>query len=119
MNTFYVVPELRELAVEADKRGVAILPEFGLDPGIDLVLLAEAVRALDEVEDISTYGAGIPEREAADNPLKYKVSWTFDGVLKAYRRAGRVVRDGKVVTIGETEMFAPENVHEVEIEGLG
>lgn len=119
VNTFYVVPELGALAAEADRRGVTILPEFGLDPGIDLVLLAEAVRSLDEVEEISTYGAGIPEPEAADNPLKYKVSWTFEGVLKAYRRSGRVVRDSKVVTVGETEMFAPENVHEVEIEGLG
>ncbi len=51
-----------------------------MDPGIDLVLLGEAVRSLDHVEEIISYGAGFPEPEATDNPLKYKVTWTFEGV---------------------------------------
>jgi len=40
------------LAEEAKARKVTILPEFGMDPGIDLVLLGEAVRSLDDVEEI-------------------------------------------------------------------
>jgi saccharopine dehydrogenase-like NADP-dependent oxidoreductase len=90
-----------------------------MDPGIDLVLLGEAVRSLDSVEDIISYGAGIPEPQAADNSIKYKVTWTFEGGLKSYRRAGRIIRDGKIVEIDEGEMFYPENIHEVEVAGLG
>jgi len=119
VNASYTVPEMTELADEARARGITLLPEFGMDPGIDLVLLGEAVRLFDSVEEIITYGAGFPEPEAADNPLKYKVTWTFDGVLKSYLRAGRVIRDGQIVEIKDTEMFCPENIHEVEIEGLG
>jgi saccharopine dehydrogenase-like NADP-dependent oxidoreductase len=119
VNTSYATPEMKELADEAVAKDITILPEFGMDPGIDLVLLGEAVRSLDQVEEIITYGAGFPEPEAADNPLKYKVTWTFDGVLKSYLRAGRVIREGRVVEIKETEMFSPENIHEIEIEGLG
>ncbi len=71
---------MKGLADEAKARDVTILPEFGMDPGIDLVLLGEAVRSLDHVEEIISYGAGFPEPEATDNPLKYKVTWTFEGV---------------------------------------
>jgi len=119
VNTFFVSPELRALGPEAEARGVAILPEFGMDPGIDLVLLGEAVRSLDEVTDVVSYGAGIPEPEAAGNPLQYKVSWSFAGVLRAYRRGARIVRDGHVMEIPPVAQFHPDNVHDVEIAGFG
>jgi lysine 6-dehydrogenase len=119
INTFYTLPAVKNLAARAKASEVTILPEFGMDPGIDLVLLDQAVHALDKVEEIVTYGAGIPEPEAADNPLKYKETWTFEGVIQSYWRAGRVIRDGQVVEIKEAEIFAAENIHEIEIEGLG
>ena len=119
VNASYATPELGRLAKEAKARSITILPEFGMDPGIDLVLLGEAVRSLDEVDEIITYGAGFPEPAAADNPLKYKVTWTFEGVLKSYLRAGRVIREGQIVEIDAAEMFHPDHLHEVALEGLG
>ena len=44
VNASYAGPEVRELADQARARDVTLLPEFGMDPGIDLVLLGEAVR---------------------------------------------------------------------------
>ena len=119
VNASYTTPEMKALSDEARAKDITILPEFGMDPGVDLVLLGEAIRSLDQVEGIITYGAGFPEPEAANNPLKYKVTWTFEGVLRSYLRAGRVIRDGQVVDIEETEMFDPEHIHEIELEGLG
>ena len=119
VNTFFVTSGLQQLAREARDRSVTILPEFGLDPGIDLVLLGEAVRKFDTVTAVMSYGAGIPAPEAADNPIKYKISWTFEGVLRGYRRAARVVRDGAVVRIPDTGTLSAEHTHEIEIEGLG
>jgi saccharopine dehydrogenase-like NADP-dependent oxidoreductase len=119
VNTSYVDDEILRLAPAAQRRGVAILPELGMDPGIDLVLLGEAVRALDDVEEIVSYGAGFPEPEAADNPLRYKVTWRFEGVLRSYLRPARVVRNGAAVEIPATEIFAPAQTHEIEIPGVG
>jgi saccharopine dehydrogenase-like NADP-dependent oxidoreductase len=119
VDTSYLVPEVRDMAREAASKGVTILPEFGMDPGIDLVLLGEALRRLDVVEEILSYGAGVPEPAAADNPLRYKISWTFDGVLISYRRPARILQDGKVVQISDTEQFAARNIHTIEVEGLG
>ena len=119
VNTFYPDDRIRALALEAAQAGVAILPEFGMDPGIDLVFLGHTVRALDRVEEVWSYGAGFPEPAASGNPLRYKVTWTFEGVLKSYLRAGRVIRGGRVVEIPEREMFSPEHLHDLELEGLG
>jgi len=119
VNASYPTPEMRAMSDRARASGVTLLPEFGMDPGIDLVLLGEAVRSLDSIESVITYGAGFPEPRAADNPLQYKVTWTFEGVLRSYYRAGRVIRGGRVVEFGETEMFAPEHLHDLDLPGLG
>jgi lysine 6-dehydrogenase len=65
------------------------------------------------------YGAGFPEPIAANNPIQYKVSWTFEGVMKSYRRAGRIIREGKIVNNSDSEMFSAENMHLVDIPGIG
>lgn len=119
VNASYVDDGMRRLAPRAERLGVAILPELGMDPGIDLVLLAETVRALDEVEEIVSYGAGFPEANAADNPLRYKVTWRFEGVLRSYLRPARIVREGETIDIPATEIFVPANTHEIEIPGVG
>jgi saccharopine dehydrogenase-like NADP-dependent oxidoreductase len=119
VNSSYPSQEIKALSDKARNRDVAVLPEFGMDPGIDLVLLGEAVRSFDRVEEIFTYGAGFPQRDATDNALKYKVTWNFTGVLKSYHRAGRIIRDGRIVDIAANDMFSPEYIHEVEIEGVG
>ncbi len=119
VNTCFVRPGIAALADEAARRDVTLLNECGLDPGIDLLLLGEAVRALDEVEEIRTFGAGVPEPDAADNPLRYKVTWSFEGVLAAYRRPARQIRDGEIVEIDGDSIFEPQNVSDVDIDGLG
>ncbi|MEE9167141.1 MAG: saccharopine dehydrogenase C-terminal domain-containing protein [Candidatus Neomarinimicrobiota bacterium] len=119
VNAFYIMPGLSELNEEAKSRGVSILPEFGLDPGIDLVLLGEAVRSFDKLEEINIYGAGIPEPEASEGPLRYKVSWTLKGVLDSYVRPARIIRNRNTIHIGRNELFHPENIHEIEIGGIG
>ncbi|MCH8012853.1 MAG: saccharopine dehydrogenase NADP-binding domain-containing protein [Candidatus Marinimicrobia bacterium] len=119
VNTFYTSPKIRELSDEAKNKNITILPEFGLDPGIDLVLLGRALQYFDNVSVIKSYGAGIPEPEAIDNPLKYKVTWTFEGVLRAYHRTAYLIQSGQINEIKDTEIFNSENIHEVEIKGLG
>lgn len=111
--------EVRELDRRAREAQVTILPEFGMDPGIDLVLCGQAVKDFDEVHELYSYGAGFPELQAADNPLKYKITWTFEGVLKSYFRPGRVLKEGRVVEIPADGMFVKANTHEFDLEGFG
>jgi saccharopine dehydrogenase-like NADP-dependent oxidoreductase len=119
INSMRTTPAMRAMVGEAEAKGITLLPELGMDPGIDQIMLGQALRSLDRVDAISAYGSGIPSLTAADNPLRYKVSWTFDGVLELYRRPARLIRGGKIVEIPGTEIFQPVNTHQVMIPGLG
>jgi len=107
---------LAELDKKAKEKGIIVLPEFGLDPGLDLVLAKQAVRELDEVDELYCYGAGLPEYEDADNPLKYKFTWSVEGLLKTYKRPARVLKDGEIIDIKGDEIFSSENVHELDLD---
>lgn len=102
----------------AKDKDITILQEFGFDPGIDLMMVNQAISELDEVQELYCYGAGFPEYEAADNPLKYKFTWSVEGLLHSYLRAGKVLEDGEVREIPEDEMFKPENVHKLKLDEL-
>ncbi len=119
VNSSYAPPELHGIGRDATARGLAILPEFGFDPGIDLVLAGQAVKELDEVHEFYSYGAGFPEPKAAAGPLRYKISWTFEGVLKSYLRDAQVIREGKTAAIPGREIFSPTNIHTVEMKEWG
>jgi saccharopine dehydrogenase-like NADP-dependent oxidoreductase len=111
--------EVGTLHEQARAKGLSLLPEIGLDPGIDLVMARAAVGALDQVHGLRMYGGGIPERAAAGNPLGYKITWTFEGVLGAYRRAARLLRDGQAVSIDGESIFQAQNVATIELPETG
>jgi len=119
IETSYALPEYKELGLQAEEHDITILPECGLDPGIDLVLAGRAIREFDEVYELHAYGTGVPEPEAANNPIHYKISWTFAGVLSAYQRPARMLKNGQIVDLTPSEMFDTANIHNVEMEGLG
>ncbi len=118
VNTNYADP-IAGLDDAAKSAGIAIMPECGLDPGIDLVLYGEAVRQLDEITLINSYCGGFPEKSACDNPLNYKVSWIWEGVLSATKRDSCIIRDGKIIDIPGADQHNEEFVHQIDFPGLG
>jgi len=119
VDASYPIPELDALGPQAAARGLALVPEAGLDPGLDLLLSQRLLADLDEVERWHVYGAGIPAAEAAQPPLRYKISWSWEGVLRAYRRPARVVRAGQPVDIPGDALFAPEHCFRLTLPELG
>jgi len=103
----------------ARHHGRVILTEFGLDPGLDLILGAEALRAFDEVHEFHAYGAGVPGPNARGNPLDYKFSWSAIGVMRSYRRPARVITRGAVQELEATSLFEPGRYHRLDVEGIG
>ena len=110
------IDELNRLARQ---RGVTILTEFGMDPGLDLLMAAKAVSEFDEIHALNTYGAGLPAPDARDNPLQYRFSWSPLGVMRAYRRPSTVIRDGRAVEIPADEIFEERNCHAIDVPELG
>ncbi len=111
--------ELGGLHREAEAKGIIILPEFGLDPGIDLILGARVLEEFERVHTFNSYGSGVPAPEDASNPLKYKFSWSVLGVLRASKRPATIVAGGQIEEIPGNEIFRPEHMHTIEIDELG
>lgn len=111
--------ELQRVDEAARRRGIPMLTEFGLDPGLDLVSAARIVRELDSVEEFYSYGAGLPVPEAADNPLKYKFSWSVLGVMRSYTRPARVISRGRVLDIPGGMQFDEPYMHHLDVPEAG
>lgn len=109
VTTSYVKPEMKELDQAAKDAGVIILNEMGLDPGIDHM---SAMRIIDSVhnreggilEFYSICGA-LPAPEAADNPFRYKFSWSPKGVVMAGNNDAVYLRHGEVVELPTRDLF--------------
>ncbi len=111
--------EIARVDAMAKAKGVVLLTEFGLDPGLDLILGAAALREFDAVHEFHAYGAGIPAANARDNPLTYKFSWSPIGVMRSYRRPARVITKGEAVELDPTTLFEPERIHRLDVDGIG
>jgi len=109
VTTSYVKPEMKALHDKAVQKGVILLNECGLDPGIDHM---SAMRIIDKVHEkggailefYSICGA-LPAPEAADNPFKYKFSWSPKGVVMAGNNDAMYLRHGDVVNLPTADLF--------------
>jgi saccharopine dehydrogenase (NADP+, L-glutamate forming) len=109
VTTSYVQPEMQALDTAAKKAGVIFLNEIGLDPGIDHM---SAMRIIDhihknggKVEEFYSVCGALPAPEAADNPLKYKFSWSPKGVILASRNSALYLKNGEKVHIETRDLF--------------
>ena len=77
--------------------------EVGLDPGIDHMLIKKAIDTIHKqggtVKELVSLCGGLPDPASADNPLRYKFSWSPKGVLTAACNGAVRLLDGEVVTV--------------------
>jgi len=118
VNTNYGY-EIRPLHKQAVEKGIAIIPECGLDPGIDLVIYGHAVKQFDEIHVLNSYCGGLPEKKACTNPMNYKISWNWDMVLNSSKREAVFIQNGKKVTISGNDQQDNDFIHEIDFPGLG
>jgi len=118
VNTNYAY-DILDLDQAAKEKGIAIIPECGLDPGIDLVLYNYSLRHFDQVFKLNSYCGGIPEKAACDNPLKYKISWNIRAVLQSQKRDATLIADSEVIHIPAKDQHDNAFIHHIEFPGLG
>jgi len=99
----YVSAEIESAAAVAAERGLAVVTETGLDPGIDHLyahlLVDRARRAVGDgpaVARFTSYCGGVP---AEPNEFRYRFSWAPRGVLTALASPARFVDEGRERTV--------------------
>jgi len=109
VTTSYVQKEMEPLDKSAKDAGILFLNEIGLDPGIDHM---SAMRIIDhihnnggKVEEFYSICGALPAPEAADNPLRYKFSWSPKGVVLASRNSALYLKKGKKIFIEPANLF--------------
>jgi len=110
---------IRHLHDRAMDAGVSLMPECGLDPGIDLVVCGHALGEFDELHVLNSYCGGIPEKKACDNPLNYKISWNWDLVLRSQKRPAVLINDGRRVEIAAEDQQDNDMIGIIDFPGLG
>ncbi|MGD2096851.1 MAG: saccharopine dehydrogenase C-terminal domain-containing protein [Desulfobacterales bacterium] len=118
VNTNYA-SDILDLDHAAKEKGIAIIPECGLDPGIDLVLCKHSLRYFDEVLRLNSYCGGIPEKAACDNPLNYKMSWNMMALLQSQNRDATLISDSEMIHIPAKNQHENAFIHTIEFPGLG
>lgn len=109
VTTSYVKDDMTALDAEAKAKGIILLNELGVDPGIDHMTAMKVIHRVQaeggEVTTFQSYCGGLPAPEANDNPFGYKFSWSPRGVLLAGLNNARFRRDGAVVDVPGPELF--------------
>lgn len=121
VTSSYVSDGMRALHSQAEERGVLLLNETGLDPGIDHMMAMEVIRRVrgegGEILGFTSYCGGLPAPDANDNPFGYKLSWSPRGVLLSARSSVRYLENGKVVE--HPHPYYPDALRTAQVPGIG
>jgi len=117
----YVSETMRELHNEAKLKGVLLMNEIGLDPGIDhmsAMQIIEEVRAKGGVMNaFYSYCGGLVAPESNDNPWGYKFSWNPRNVILAGQGIAQFIEKGKYKYLPYQHLFAQSKT--ISIDGYG
>lgn len=88
-----IVFKQKTLDAAAKKKGITVIPDCGLAPGMVNILAEHAIRQLDTVDTVRIYVGGLPQHP--EPPLNYQIVYSLEGVLDYYTTLSWVLRGGK------------------------
>jgi lysine 6-dehydrogenase len=105
-----IVFEQKKLDAEARDKGITVIPDCGLAPGMVNILAEYGIRQLDTVDEVKIYVGGLPQHP--EPPLNYQIVYSLEGVLDYYTTLSWIIRDGirtqvKALSEREPVVFAP------------
>ncbi len=83
----------KKLNDEAAAKGVTVIPDCGLAPGMVNILAQYGISQLDSTDTVRIYVGGLPQYP--EPPLNYQVVYSLEGVLDYYTTLSWIIRDGK------------------------
>jgi lysine 6-dehydrogenase len=96
----------------ARQKGVTVIVDCGVMPGMGNILAAHAASQLDHVKDILIYVGGLPQ--VREWPYEYRAVFSPLDVIEEYTRPARYLEFGRIVT--RPALSDPEYMH---FPGLG
>jgi lysine 6-dehydrogenase len=100
-----IVFEQKKLHEQALAKGVSVIPDCGLAPGMVNILAAEGIRRLDRAEQVRIYVGGLPQ--SPEPPLNYQIVYSLEGALDYYTTPSWVLRGAKPVQVDALSEVEP------------
>jgi lysine 6-dehydrogenase len=88
-----IVFKQKTLDAAAKQKGITVIPDCGLAPGMVNILAEYAINQLDTVETLRIFVGGLPQHP--EPPLNYQIVYSLEGVLDYYTTLSWVLRGGK------------------------
>jgi len=92
-----IVMEQKKLDGAAKAKGLSVIPDCGLAPGMVNILAAEGIHRLDRTDKVKIYVGGLPQHP--EPPLNYQIVYSLEGALDYYTTPSWVLRGGKPVQV--------------------
>ena len=92
-----IVTKQKELHNAAKSKGVSVIPDCGLAPGMVNILAQLGIDQLDSVDQVRIYVGGLPQDPQP--PLNYQVVYSLEGMLDYYTTPSWVLRNGRRATV--------------------
>lgn len=100
-----IVLEQKKLDAQAAARGLSVIPDCGLAPGMVNILAAEGIRRLDRAEQVKVYVGGLPQDP--EPPLNYQIVYSLEGALDYYTTPSWILRGGRPVQVDALSELEP------------
>lgn len=100
-----IVFQQKGLDAAARAKGITVIPDCGLAPGMVNILAQLGISRCDRVSRVKIFVGGLPQ--VPEGPLKYQIVYSLEGVLDYYTTLSWVLRDGRrtqVKALSELEM---------------
>jgi lysine 6-dehydrogenase len=99
----------RQLGLDNDAkaRGITIVPNCGLAPGLINILAVSGAQQFDALDSIHLRVGGLPQHPRP--PLNYQIVFSVEGLINEYVEPAEVIRDGQVKRI--ESMAELETIH--------
>ena len=88
-----IVQQQQRLTASAEAKGVTVVPDCGLAPGMVNILAQLGIDRCDSVDSVRIFVGGLPQHP--EGPLKYQIVYSIEGVLDYYTTLSWIIRDGK------------------------
>jgi len=106
----YVSDDIKALDNKAKEKGVLVLMEMGVDPGIDHM---SAMQIIDKIKDrggkiklFKSFTGGLVAPKYDNNPWNYKFTWNPRNVVVAGQGVSQFIRNGKYKYIPYNQLFS-------------
>lgn len=92
-----IVQEQKQLHDAARAKGISVIPDTGLAPGMVNVIAQHGIDQFDTVESVKLFVGGLPQEP--EPPLGYQIAYSIEGMVDYYTTQSLVVRDGQPTTV--------------------